>query len=87
MDQLLQLTILITDEDELTGQEKTYRRRAVVPFESIGYICEGIDKKTIELVLMDGEILISDEKLDAVSEQWQAWQNDTRRYFFQSLNN
>ena len=87
MDQLLHLTILITDEDELTGQDRTYRRRAVVPYESIAYICEGIDKKTIELVLNDGEILISDEKFDAVSELWQAWTNDTRRYFFQSLSN
>lgn len=83
MEQFLRVMIYVTNEDEDTDPllAKTYKRVAYIPFNSLAYISEGLERFTTEIVLKDGEQFIATEHFEVIFEAWQTWYNNESHSF------
>lgn len=73
-----------TDEDsidKLIKPSQPYKRIAMIPFDFIMYMHEGEDRKTTEIVLEDGDILVAAEKYDIIFGLWEKWYSAQRQAF------
>jgi hypothetical protein len=74
------------DLDEIIGESnaKSYKRTALIPYNTIFFCQEGIDRRETEIVLHTGETIIALEKLAVIEEKWQNWYN--KNYTLQFYN-
>lgn len=73
--QFLHVPIWITDDAEEGDvlPPKTYRRIICIPFESIAYMMEGINRGTTEVTLNDGDLLICEMPFNLMTSVWEEW--------------
>ena len=86
MDEFLKIPIWIepdTDDDDSDPilNSKYYRRYALIPLDMISYMHEGLDKKTTEICLKDGELLVDAETYQIIFETWATWYTNRKNNF------
>lgn len=79
MIQFLKVHIWITPEEDddtiekLLKPSQPYKRVALIPMDYIVYMHEGEDRKTTELILEDGDVIVVAEKYDIIFDAWEKW--------------
>jgi hypothetical protein len=95
MQEFIQVPIWIArdiDEDDdilsIVNPNPELKRLALIPMELIGYMYDGIERKTTEIILKDGEVIIAAESFDVLTQVWAEWYNNKNKSFISfSLKN
>lgn len=69
------------DQDLTLHPPKTYKRWVMIPFENISMVQEGIDRKTTDIILYDGEVVNCNSKYEDVFDEWEKWYTDEKNKF------
>lgn len=83
MEDFLRVTIWVSNEDDDADPvlSKSYKRIAYIPYDSLAYISEGLERFTTEIVLKDGDQFLAAEHFEVIFELWQNWYNTKSHSF------
>lgn len=69
------------EEDADPILSKPYKRIAYIPFSSIAYISEGLERFTTDVYMRDGDSFLAAEHFEVIFEYWEKWYNSNHNTF------